>query len=489
MLRLVWSFKNLFAPINKIPHDVLFLLPGYYDENYTDQDLITLTHVCRGWRGIFTSCSSLWTRLDFTNVDKTRTCIERSQSSPLEIYLEDDEDIEYLDAFPLVIPHLRRFKSLTISGGVLLELLKHFRCQTPLLEELNIYFYYSHDPTFDCTLFDEDLSSLRKLTLGRAIAITHLPWNTMRNLQFFNLRSRSPVTQLLDFFESVPLLHTVVLEHSITDSSDAPPQRIVHLPHLKALSINADPPHSVLLNHLSIPTSASLILMFDFRGEESPLLDYLPEAPTNLKNLSHITAIDLCFDSEQKFVRLSGPSGSLRLLAYRFDETDSYTTDYQILHSLDPSIVSTAQRLVVSKYEHPKKVKAEGPPIFRCLSSMNNLRILVLTKCDNLPFILALNPEENPSKLALCPNLEELVLCIELQDKLHIEHLISMAKDRALGGTRLSSITIVGQDELAPVSHVFKLREHVTDVAYKVGDVPPAWDPVPDVASPLSEWN
>jgi len=479
VLCLVRSFKNLFAPINEIPHDVLSLLPDYWNEYRKDQNLITLTHVCRGWRGTFTSRSSLWARLDFSNVDKTRTYIERSGSFPLEIHL-DGQDTRHLDTFSLAIPHLHRLKSLSMSVNVLPDVLKHFCCQTPLLEDLRICLYSSHNPTLDRTLFDGDLSSLRKLTLGGTITISHLPWNNMKNLQFLDLRDEPyDVTQLLDFFESAPLLHTIELENSIPDSSDAPPHRIVTLPHLKALTIEADPPHSILLNHLCIPTGASLVLRFYFSNQISPLLDCLSESSTNLKNLSHITTINLRFDSEKKAVRLSGPSGSLRLSAYwQSRETGSHTADHRILHSLDRPPLSTTQRLVISKYRHP--YQAKGSQIFQCLSSMNSLRILVLAECDNLPFLHALNPEENVQSTSVpCPDLKELVLYIGFQDQFHIEHLISMVKNRASRGAKLSSITIMGLDEPAPGGQVFKLEEHVTHVTYKVGGVPPAWDDIP----------
>ena len=417
------------------------------------------------------------------NIDKTRAYIERSRSSPLKIHIQLNKykNTGYLDdALPLAIPHLRQLKSLTIYADVLPGPLKHFCCQTPLLEELDIHFRCSHGSTLDRTLFDGDLSSLRKLTLSGAIMITHLPWNNMKNLQVFSLKSWSSVhsiTQLLDFLESVPLLHTIKL-NSVPDLSDAPPQRMVCLSRLKALTIDTDLPHSILLNHVCIPTGASLILRFYFSGQKSPLLDYLPEAPTDLKNLSHITTINLLFDSEEKFVRLSGPSGSLHLFAYwQNGETDSHTVDRRILHSLDPPTLSTTQRLVISKYRH--SYQAEGSPIFRCLSLMNSLRTLILTECNNSPFILALDPEEHPSKLMLCPNLEELVLYVALQDQFQGEQLISMAKNRASGGVQISSITIVGLGKLALVMQVPKLEKHVTCVTYRVDKAPPAWDHIP----------
>jgi len=504
VLRLVRSLKNSFAPINRIPPDVLLLIPGYFDhddndendddddDDDMDQDLIALTHVCRGWRDVFTSCSSLWTRLDFTNVEKTRTYIRRSQSSPLEIYLENSEDLNYLDdAFSLVIPHLHRLKSLAIDADVLPDVFRHFRCQTPLLEELSILLYNDHNQVFDSALFGGDLSSLRKLTLSGTITITHFPWNNMANLKVLNLRSWASgynVTQLLDFFESAPLLHTVKLEDSIPDSSDAPPQRIVLLPHLKTLTIVAGPPHSILLDHLCIPAGASLNVRFNCSSDKTPILDCFPEPPANLKNLSHITMVNLGFYRENKFVQLNGPSGSLRVLArWVHWGIDSYDMDRRILHCLAPPILLTTQRLAISNYTHSNPFEAEEPPIFQTLSSTDNLRTLILTKCDILPFILALDPEENPSKLALCPKLKELVLYVESQDKFYIDHLVSMAKNRALGGAKLSSIIIVDLGELTPDEEVFELREYVTHVECRVEDAPPTWDSIPGEIGDESE--
>jgi len=490
VLRLVRSLKNSLAPINRIPPEVLSRIPGYCDDENDDdddgddmdQDLITLTHVCRGWRDVFTSCSSLWTRLDLKDVEKTRTYIQRSQSSPLEIFLEKSDEPNYPDdAFSLVVPHLRRLKSLAIDADVLPDVLRHFCCQAPLLEELNIFLYDDdYNQILDSALFGGDLSSLCKLTLNGAITIMHLPWNNMANLKVLNLRSwvsEYSMTRLLDFFESAPLLHTVELEGSIPDSSDAPPQRIVPLPYLKSLIITADTPPSILLNHLCIPTGASLILKSNSSGDKSPLLDCFPEESTNLKNLSHITMVNLNFDSENKFVQLNGPSGSLRVLACWVQwEIDSYTMDCRILHSLPPPILSTAQRLAISNYTHPDRVEPQEPSVFQTLSSTNNLQTLILTKCDNLPFILALDPEQNPSKLVLCPKLEEIVLYVEFRRQFRTECLISMVKNRALRGTKLSLIITIDLDELAPDAEVFGLREHVTHVKFRVGDAPPTWD-------------
>jgi hypothetical protein len=61
-----------------------------------------------------------------------------------------------------------------------------------------------------------------------------------------------------------------------------------------------------------------------------------------------------------------------------------------------------------------------------------------------------------------------------------MEHLIGMARERASGGAKLSLITIIGLGKLAPKKDVFKLREHVAHVKYRIDDTSPAWDDLPD---------
>jgi len=490
VLSMIRSVKNSFAPINRIPPEVFSLIPDYCDDGEdddADQDLITLTHVCHGWRDTFISRSSLWTQLDFMNTDKTRTYIQRSKSCSLEVYLGKDEEDTYLDdALLMVTPHIHRIKSITIYANALPDAIQYFYCQIPLLEELEIHLACGLTPVLDDTLFNRDLSSLRHLHLSGVI--THLPWKNLANLTSFNLRFCRPghdfVTRLLDFFENAPLLREIMLEYTIPGSSDAPPGRIVPLPHLYILAITAVQPHSILLNHLSIPSGASLILGLSFSGEQSPLRDYLPETTANLRNLSRITAINLHFGPTEKFVRMKGPNEGLCVLAGWEDETISpYTVDRRILHSLHKPILLTTQSLVVSRYQHPRPGRVGGCPMFQVLSSMNNLRTLILIDCHNLPFILTLNPEKNPSELVVCPNLEELVIYVKSRDQFYIKYLISMAEKRASRDVKLSSITIVGLGELVPGKEVFKLREHIKHVHYRVDDEPPRWDYLPDESS------
>ena len=451
--------------------------------------LITLTHVCHRWRTIFISRSSLWSCLDCKNVDKTRTYIERSKAGPLNICLRDPQGDPYTtkEAVLLAVPRMNRLKYLTIMTNGPADILDYFDCRAPSLEKLEISLNAFPPPVLSDALLGGDLSSLRELSL--AGVITRLAWKDLSNLTTLTLRriplNRISVTQLLDFFESAPLLHTIVLVNSLPLSSNAPPARTVSLNNLKKLSIDTKPPHSILLNHLSIPTGALLVLEFEFGGDASSFLNYFPKPSKDIKPLSPITAINLLFDVVEKLLRLDGPSGGTYIFGHRTSgwNTPSHTVDRRILQSLDQSILSTTKRLAISKLKLPTPVRVDKCQAFRTLYSLTDLCVLTLTRCHNLPFILALDPRRTPSNLVTCPKLEELVLYIEEPNGFHITEMLDMVEARALRGAKLSSIMIVGLGELMPGKEAFKLRKHVTRVDYRVEDVPPDWDILPGEVS------
>ena len=202
-----------------------------------------------------------------------------------------------------------------------------------------------------------------------------------------------------------------------------PPQRTVFLPHLNDLVVHADQAHSIVLNHLRIPMGASISQYFHFGGTKSPLVEHLPEASTKLMNLSRVNTVRLRFDSEEKFVELNGPSGSLRVFGHWKDwvTPSRFVMDREILRFLCTPVLSTVRRLSISRYGHPGPAEGYECPVFQTLSYMTNLQILKLTECKNQPFNLALDPEGNESKLVLCPDLEDLVLSIELWRRSNFE--------------------------------------------------------------------
>ena len=246
---------------------------------------MALTHVCRDWREIFISRSSLWTFFDCTSVEKTRVYLERSKTS-LAIWLgEEDSDPFLNDAFLLTVPHLRQFKSLFLSvpSNEPLQVARHLGGPAPLLEELRLANNSSSTiPIIGQAMFGGNSPALRGIRLSGVVS--NLVGTNISNLRVFHLR-RVPslvisVAGLLDLFERAPLLRRIQLENAFPVSSNAPPGRMVALTHLKYLIIHAQPAHAILLNHLTTPIGASLKQVFGFNNDPSSILTHLPKPST-----------------------------------------------------------------------------------------------------------------------------------------------------------------------------------------------------------------
>ena len=446
--------KTSLAPIERLPPEILSVIPDYCDEDSVDKVLISLTGVCRLWRGVLMDRSSLWTRLHFRSIDETRAYIQRSESSPLNIYLGDDV-ID--DVFALVIPHIGRVRSLTVSSKALPKLLKHFHRNVPPLEKLDIEIHSDYNTlALDDALFSGNLSNLRELRLHRVN--TRLPRTKLPNLRVFALEGRyfpNGTTEILDFLQSAPLLHTVTLTRPLTDPSDAPPGRIVHLRNLKHFTFLGFKRDLFLLSHLAIPIGASFIIQGFPYGEKGgfQILSFLPELLPDFSNLSNITTAGLSFsDVPESFARLKGPSGSLCASGSKNlrDGQPPIVMYRNVLKSLSHPMLLKIQMLAITA--HWSLSDIEFSFLFhQRLSFANNLRTLALIGCrkdSESQFIRMLDPEEHISSLALCPRMEELVFESDHWPSLHKEELIKMLKNRAsLPGktapARISSITWV----------------------------------------------
>ena len=493
MLRLVRSVKNTFAAINQIPPEVFSLIPDYWEDRHTGQDLITLSHVCPGWREIFTSRSSLWTYLDCEDADKTRVYVERSRSLPLEIFLRKSKDTSYCDdALVVAVPHIGRLGSLTICvfSDTLSDLLSHFPFPAPLLTELKIVLDPENpdpDPIIPDTLFPGHLSPLRKLSLSGVF--TRLPWRNLSNLTMFEFRyipqTVDPlfVAQLLDFFESTPLLNRISLHDSIPISFSVPPGRVVPLLHLEELIVHSLPSHSTFLGHLSIPAASLVDLNLIFYTDSAPIPACLAN---NFSNLYQITTIHLFLNGlPYKRMRLMGPNGELHIFgSWANGNRSPSVAEHRFFRSLRKFDLSKTQKLAVEKYSSSPGREIEKSPIFQTLLLMKSLRTLLLIEVHNLSFIRALNPEQNKSHTVLCPELEELVLYVKRRDWFCLEELTEMVSERTKNVPKLSSITIVSFDEICS-KEVFRFRRYVSHVEYKLDEEPPYWGAVYDA----SEWD
>jgi hypothetical protein len=331
--------------------------------------------------------------------------------------------------------------------------------------------------------------SLRELRLSGVL--TDLPWANLSNLTTFDFRkipsNTVSVNFLLDFFERAPL-RQITLCDSLPDASDAPAERVVSLPNLRLFRISDQPAHSILLNHLRIPTCASVKLKFQFGGDESPIPDYVPGFLDNLRNISHVTSVILYF-SLGMAIQLNGPSGGLYVLGRRVGGGPTPPIlDHRILRSLTQFHISTTARLAIIQYGTLAYSKTEKSAYQTLL--MSNLRTLTLSDCDDPSFIFALNPDHNTANTVVCPELEELVLYVrDQQQESCIDELLAMVEVRASRGAKLLVVVIVSPQELIPAEKVFGLKSYVSRVEYRLDNVAPRWDALPGEADEVDHYS
>ena len=425
-----------------------------------DKNTIALTHVCQAWREVFTSRSSLWTNLHCKNSDKTRVYLERSNSSPINISLDAVCELSPVDPFFQVIPRaIGRLTSLfvCISSTRLRDITPHLSRPAPLLQKLSVFVACPADdgePALPSTLFDGDLSSLRKLRL--MFIHTELPWRNMVNLTSFSLahttRGNVTVGQLLDFLESAPQLREVYLYLPIS-TSGAQDGRLVSLACLKTMEVACDKP-SLLLNHLLIPVGTKLKMegeLFD------PLIEgYLSgRLRDNLRNLPNFTTVRLS-DSIDQWIAFSGPNGEVKMASTKFFAHGAWSA----LESLPQFDTSKVERLRIGYNK-----SASSDPPYRALLPIKGLRTLTLVQCKSPDiFISALDPNGNSSGDVVCPKLEEII--VYDGSLLDINGVTRMAAARALRGSKLKSLKLIC-DPIPAEIDILELRKHVSHLGWK----------------------
>jgi len=471
VLLLIRSWRNRVAPINRIPPEILVLLPDFWDGyGGKDADAIALTHVCRAWREVFISRSSLWTDLNCANLNKAGVYLKRSKPLPINLSLDRDSCLSPYDPIFYIIDHaIGRLRSLSINGTPenLRGIITHLPHPAPLLEKLSIHGGCDRaphrNPVLRSTLFDGDLSSLRELHLE--YVRTQLPWRNAISLTSFVLAHTAPgeisVTQFLDFFENAPNLRKIGL-YSATPTSDSQSKRLVLLPCLERMHTTGGGPSSLLLDHLLIPVGAHLATEVDLPSP--PITDQPPRFLDNLWNLRNFTTIRLYGDESFPHMQFNGPNGEVRMSlgTSRVDRT------CQVLGSLTLLDTSKTERLEIVSCNPPS-----SDPLYRALLPMKNLQILKLTRCRNPHiFVRALHPGMRSSGIIVCPNLGELVLKLNIdEEELNIQSVIGTVEARASRGTKLGTVKIVdGHPNLKvdPVD-VLELRRHTWYVDYCPG--------------------
>jgi hypothetical protein len=252
-LNVVREWKNSFVPINRIPSDVLSLIPTYLS---SQKDRFRATFVCRHWRTVFLQYAALWSRLVLgKDVECVATLLDRAKGSALDVVTDYNPP---LAAMTLLSPHAQRIRHLEFPSNRCADILTFSEVNSgplPLLRTLTIritaWDRNRHDqPNALTTLllpilsgatnleefvFDLQLSSNRLIPLNRFV---------FPNLTTFKLTCTTPefnASDFLGFLQSSPTLRTVEAEiDGHITREGVPRDMVVVLPNVENFSLQGN---------------------------------------------------------------------------------------------------------------------------------------------------------------------------------------------------------------------------------------------------------
>jgi len=198
---------NTFTPINRVPSDVLSLIPTYLP---SQGDRFRASFVCCHWRMTFLGYAALWTRLRLTK-GKTyvKTLLDRAKGSPLTIFASRTDPVR---AIKLLRPHANQITSLEFANcrrADIRRFSEFFSGSLPSLRtlEINAAQEIGRDPLFN----GDGLKEFRLHSKRSPI----LSYFAFPNLTSFELSVVSAEvfngSRLLDFLEASPMLQEVYM--------------------------------------------------------------------------------------------------------------------------------------------------------------------------------------------------------------------------------------------------------------------------------------
>lgn len=265
VLVLISSAYNHLRPVNRLPPEILVKVLEARGE---ERDLIAATHVCARWRSILTSTSYLWTKINFKYPGKVACCyLERSKGALIDVKIEEGGYIPSPAEIPTgSFPWIARMKTLSIEGemGRVQEIVEGLCQETPNLQSLRIeatrgaHSNFGGNVNFPDNFLERYAPSLQTLEVYR-ISLFTFPLPRLTHLDWVTGTIPIMIEELLELFESSPLLETIGIHGDIQTNMRGPLKKIV-LSELHELQWTNDGGLISLIPWLIAPKLGKLII-------------------------------------------------------------------------------------------------------------------------------------------------------------------------------------------------------------------------------------
>ena len=292
------EWRNSFVRINRIPLDVLSLIPAHLA---SQKDRIRASFVCRHWRRTFLQRASLWSQLTLSKGEVyTKTLLERAKGSTLDIITCRHDSV---GAVTLLPPHNQQIKHLEFAYSYWEDIQRFSEINSgplPSLDALKIYVVNERmdrgqpdtmtPPTLPLFTSAVNLKNF-SLCSERFPFLNHF---IFPNLTSFEL-SAAPGTErfraleLLDFLEASPTLRTAHLK-IIADLvlMGVPQERVVLLPNVEtfSLAVSDSEPGFKIVTHISCPSAKETSLIHEKVADDMIPREIFP-SPVSWSTIVH----------------------------------------------------------------------------------------------------------------------------------------------------------------------------------------------------------
>jgi hypothetical protein len=261
-LATIREWRNSFIPINRVPLDILSLIPTHLESH---EDRFRASFVCRHWRSTFLQRAELWSQLFLSKgEDYVKTLLERAKGSVLDIIVDRRA---LVSTMALLSPHTEQIRDLGFLSNDWTNI-RDFAEVNPrpaLLRALSINIGTGFNvPDFPPLPLFTHLVNMKAFCYHSG-SIHPPPFShfVFPNLVLFEFTT-TPVydflaSQLLDFLEASPMLRTVDMKIRIADISleGIPQGRVVVLPNVETfnLTVSDGEPGYKTAAHISCPSA------------------------------------------------------------------------------------------------------------------------------------------------------------------------------------------------------------------------------------------
>ena len=287
-LTTIREWRNSLVAINRIPLDVLSLIPTYFP---SQNDRFRASSVCRHWRRTFLQRAELWSELCLSRGEThVKALLGRAKGSALDVFVNN---VVSTETMALLSTRARQIRCLDFLNGGWENIQKFSQIISgplPNLHTLSIHYPEKNpldslrvgvppsQPLFDAV-------NLRVLHLhSRSVWSTPLtPFNfpSLVSFDFWVHPSTTfPASQLLNFLEASPMLRTVHIALITAISlQGVPRKRVVLLPNVEDFNLATSGHGSVyeVAIHISCPSARFTSLTLK---QDDPVLSP-PRVPWN----------------------------------------------------------------------------------------------------------------------------------------------------------------------------------------------------------------